>query len=84
VKELDKVIQDLKMEVETTKKSQIEATLEMENLGKRSGAADAKITNRIQEIEERITGVQDTIEYIDRTVEENTKHEPNHPNKNGV
>jgi predicted nucleic acid-binding Zn-ribbon protein len=55
VKELNKAVQDLKMEVETIKKSQMEATLEMENLGKRSGATDASINNRIQEIEERIT-----------------------------
>ena len=36
VKELNKVIQDLKVEVET-KKTQMEANLEMENIGKRSG-----------------------------------------------
>ena len=34
----------------------------MENLGKRSGVTDANITNRIQEIEERISGIEDTIE----------------------
>jgi hypothetical protein len=39
------------MEVETIKKSQRETTLEIENLGKKSGAIDARITNRIQEIE---------------------------------
>ena len=43
----------------------MEATLEMENLGKKSGAIDESITNRIQEIEERITGIEDTIEDID-------------------
>jgi hypothetical protein len=32
----------------------MEATLKMENLGKRSGVTDASITNRIQEREERI------------------------------
>ena len=32
VKELNKSIQDLKMEMETIKKSQREATLEMENI----------------------------------------------------
>ena len=42
MKELNKAVQDLKMEVETTKKSQMEATLETENLGRRSGATDAK------------------------------------------
>jgi hypothetical protein len=42
------------MEVETIKKSQREITLEIENLGKKSEAIDASITNRIQEIEERM------------------------------
>ena len=55
-KEMNKAIQDLKMEIETIKKSQRETTLELENLRKRSGVIDASITNRIQEIEERISG----------------------------
>jgi prefoldin subunit 5 len=46
--ELNKTTQDLKMEVETIKKSQRETNLEIENLGKKSGAIDASITNRIQ------------------------------------
>ena len=58
MKELNKTIQDLKMEMETIKKSQREITLEIENLGKRSGVIDASITNRIQEIEERISGAE--------------------------
>ena len=74
VKELNKVIQDLKVEVETIKKTQMEANLEMENLGKRSGITDVSITNRIQKIEERISGVEDTVEEIDTTVKENSKH----------
>jgi DNA anti-recombination protein RmuC len=42
-------IQDLKMKIETIKKSQRETTLELENLRKRSGVMDASFTNRIQE-----------------------------------
>ena len=61
------------MEIETIKKSQRETTLEIENLGKKSGAIDSSITNRIQEIEERISGAEDTIENIDTTVKENAK-----------
>jgi hypothetical protein len=34
VKELNKTIRDIKMEIETVKKSEREATLETENLGK--------------------------------------------------
>ena len=44
---MNKTIQDLKMEVETIKKSQREKTLEIENLGKKSEAIDVSITNRI-------------------------------------
>jgi hypothetical protein len=46
VKELNKTIKDLKMELETIKKSHRETTLEIENLGKKFlGAIDASITN---------------------------------------
>jgi len=44
------------MEIETLKKIQRKKTLEIENLGKRSGVIDASITNRIQKIEKRISG----------------------------
>jgi hypothetical protein len=61
------------MEIEAIKKSQRETTLELENLGNRSGVIDASITNRIQEIEESISGSEDTLENIDTTVKENAK-----------
>jgi hypothetical protein len=41
VKELNKTTQDLKMAIETIKKSQRETTLEIEKLKKRSGIIDA-------------------------------------------
>jgi predicted nucleic acid-binding Zn-ribbon protein len=70
VKEVQNTIQNLKIEVETLKKSQRETeTLEIENLGKKTGA----INNRIQEMEERISGTEHTIENIDTTIKENTK-----------
>jgi phage shock protein A len=65
VKELNKSIQDLKMDMETS--------LEMENLGKKSQVTNASINNRIQEIEERTSGIENTIEDSDTTVKENTK-----------
>ena len=45
--ELNKTIQDLKREVDTIKKTQSEATLEIGNLGKKSETIDASISNRI-------------------------------------
>jgi hypothetical protein len=61
------------MEIETIKKSQRETTEELECIKKRSRVIDANITNRIHEIEERISGAEDTIENIDITVKENGK-----------
>jgi hypothetical protein len=61
------------MEVEKIKKSQKKTTLEIENLGKKSGAIEASINNRIQEIEERISGAEDTKENIDTTIKENAQ-----------
>jgi hypothetical protein len=54
VKELNKTIQDIKMEVETIQKAQRETILEIEILRGRSRAIVASITNRIQEIKENL------------------------------
>ena len=86
MKELNETIQDLKMEIETIEKSQKETTLELENLGKRSGVIDASFTNRIQETEERISGAEDTIENIDTTIrqcEMQKDPNPKHPGNQG-
>jgi chromosome segregation ATPase len=61
------------MEVETIKKTQRETTLEIETLGKKSGTIGASMNNRIQEMEERISGAKDSIENMDTTIKENAK-----------
>jgi predicted nucleic acid-binding Zn-ribbon protein len=71
---MNKAIQDLKVEVGTIKKTQMEANLEMENLGKRSEIPGVTITNRIQDIEQRISSVEGTVGEIDKTVKENSKY----------
>ena len=73
VMELNKTIQDIKREVETIKKTERETSLEIETLGKRSGTIDASISNRIQEMEERISGAEDSIGNMDTTIKENAK-----------
>ena len=73
VMEMDKTILHLKGEVDTIKKTQNEATLEIETLGKKSGTIDVSMSNRIQEIEERISGAKDSIENIGTTIKENAK-----------
>jgi chaperonin cofactor prefoldin len=45
LKELNKAAQDLKIKIETLRKSQRETTLEMENIGKRAGVTDTSITS---------------------------------------
>jgi len=62
------------MEIGTIKKSQRETTLETENLGKRSGVIDISIMNRIQEIEERLSGAEDITENLEKTLRENVKY----------
>ena len=69
--ELNKTTQDLKMKVETMKKSQRKTTLEIETLGNKSGTIDVSISNRIQEMEERISGGEDPIGNMDITIKEN-------------
>ena len=66
--ELNKTVQDLKIEIETIRKTQRETILEIENLGKKSGTMDASISNRIQEMEERFSGAEDSIEKMDTTI----------------
>ena len=75
----------------------MEATLEMNNLGKMSGISDVIFTNRIQEVEERISVTEVITDEIDTTVKENSKCKnkqtnkqtkknptnPNHPGNSG-
>jgi chromosome segregation ATPase len=73
VMEINKTILDLKRRVGTIKKTQSKAKLEIETLGKKSGTIDVSISNRIQEMEERISGAEDSTENICTTIKENAK-----------
>ena len=68
-------------------KSKRETTLDIENLWKKSGVIDASINKRIHEIEEIISGAEDSIENIDTTVKKNAKCKKppnsNHPGNPG-
>ena len=63
------------MEVETINKTQWKTTLEIEILGKKSGTKDMSINNRILEMEERISGAEDSIENMEKTIKEITNCE---------
>lgn len=45
----------------------MEATLKLENLGKKSGTTDARINNRVQELEDRISRIDNILEDTDKT-----------------
>jgi predicted nucleic acid-binding Zn-ribbon protein len=66
--ELNKTIQDLEMEVDTIKKTQSETTMEIETVGKKAGTIDVSISNKIQEMEERISDTEDSIQNIGTTI----------------
>ena len=69
VKKMNKnTVKVMKMEIEAIKKTQTEATLEMENLGRRTGNTESNITNTIHVMKERISIIEGTIEkrYTDQ------------------
>ena len=61
------------MEIETIKETKKETASDVGNLGKRAGVTDARITNRIQEIRERISEAEEKIEDMNTMYKENTK-----------
>jgi hypothetical protein len=73
VKELIKTIHGLKMKIAKIKKTQRKANLDIVILGKKSETIDVSISNRIQEMEERISGASDSIDNMDTTKKENAK-----------
>jgi chromosome segregation ATPase len=74
VMEMNKTILNLKREVDTIKKTQSDTTLEIETIGKKSGTIDVSVSNRIQEMDERISGAEDSIENMGTTIKENLKN----------
>ena len=71
------------MILEIIKKSQRETIMVIENLRKRSGFIHSSIINRIQEIEERISGMEDTKENIDTTVKKCKMQKTPNPKHSG-
>lgn len=59
------------MKIEVIKEIQTEEILG--NLGKWTGTTDISINSRLEEMEERITGFEDTIEEIYSLVKENVR-----------
>ena len=54
VKEINKTVQNLKMEIEVVKKTWTKGILEMENQGKKTETTDTSITKGIEDLGEKI------------------------------
>jgi predicted nucleic acid-binding Zn-ribbon protein len=67
---MNKTVQDLQVERETTKKPQTEGKLKIKILRTPMENLETSLTNRIQEMEERISVTEDKIEEIDNSVKE--------------
>ena len=63
-----------KMEIESTKKTQFWVKQKMKNLESQTKTSKVKLTNRVQEMEERISGIEDKIEEMDTSVKQNVKY----------
>lgn len=51
---MNKIFEDLKVDLESIKKTQTEGKLEMKDLRTQTGITETSFTNRIQEMDERI------------------------------
>lgn len=71
VKKMNKTVQDLHMKLEVI--TQNEGSLELENLSKGTGATGVSIINRIKDTEDRISGIEYTIQEINASFKENVK-----------
>ena len=67
---MDNSVQDLNIEIEVIQKTLPEEILKIENLEKRTERTDASITKKIQEMEERNSGIEEMIEEIDTSTKE--------------
>jgi hypothetical protein len=61
------------MEIESVKKIQTDGVLGIKKLRIQTGSIEARLTNRIQEIKERISCVEYTVEEMGIAVKENVK-----------
>lgn len=75
MKETNKTLQDLKIEIEAINKTQTEDILKIKMLGIQTGTREASFTNRTQKVEDRISDIKDMKEEMDTEVKENVKYE---------
>ena len=59
---MNKIVQDMKVEIESMKKTQMEVNLEMKCWGIQGGTSEASLTNKLPYMKERLSGNEDKIE----------------------
>lgn len=60
----NKTVQDQNVEIESMKKTQMRGNLEMKNLETQTGTSEARLTNRIQAMEERTLSIDNMREEM--------------------
>lgn len=53
------------------KETQLEGNLEIKSLGIQTGTTASSFHNRIEEMEERLSGIENTVEEMDTSAKEN-------------
>lgn len=61
----------MKIEVKSLKKTQIEIKLKMKSPGCQTKISEVNLTNRLKDVEERISGLEEKVEEINSSVKEN-------------
>lgn len=69
-----KMIQNMKDKIKLLKKNQTIEELEMKYLGAWTGTLEANLTNRVQGLELRISGIDNTVAENNTLVQEIVKH----------
>lgn len=62
---MNKVVQNLQVEAVSTQNIKIKRNLEMKSLGTWTGTSEADFTNELQEMGDRISGIEDKVEEMD-------------------
>ena len=62
------MVQTMKLEMESLKKTQTEIKLQMKTLVSQTETTEAILTNKEQDVEDRISGIENKVEETDSSV----------------
>ena len=63
----------MQVEIESLKKTESKLKLEMKNLGSQTKTSDVSFTNRAEDTEEGILGIEEKVKEMDMSVKQNFK-----------